>query len=180
MYEGRMRWMVTVVALLSSACLRQEDSPERVDAGVVGLPEDAGAPFDPCAWNGRSGYCYAEAGFVFSDGRCHSVCGSYGQTNGTVFETSAECHRTCSCRPEKFSGVAERYEVGGNCGQAWAIVEAIPFDWAGCRRGSLLTGPEYFECPIEVVGTVDLDERATLCAASAIAREVVCVENAAQ
>ncbi len=175
--------MVTVVVLLSSACLRQEDSPERVDAGVVGLPEDAGPPFDPCAWNGRSGYCYAEMGYVFFEGRCISVCGSHGETNGAVFETAGECHRTCGCRPEKFRGSAERYEVGGNCGQGWAVFEGTPpIDWPGCRRGSLVTTSDNLECPLEVLGTVDLDERATLCAASgySIVREVVCVESAAQ
>ncbi len=174
-----MRWM-GVVVLLSSSCLRQEEAPEAIDASVMGVPEDAGAPFDPCVWNGRSGYCYAVTGFVFSGDGCMPVCAPKAGTSGTVFKTNYECQATCSCRREKFEATdspSDPFVIGGGCDEVWAITDGGVdlSEWFSC-----VAPLESQRCRLDLAREFTLGDLGIICEVSALpqVRSVVCVVEA--
>lgn len=169
-----------VVAVVVSSCLQPGEVRDAVDASVPGEAPAADVPFDPCAWNGRGGYCYADMGYVFLGDGCGSVCAPSGSTNGTVFTTSEECNATCSCRAEKLvapDSPTNPFVIGGACDALWAIADGGEPLWPGCRPATDFGTPADQACPLEISGRIDRHGLATICAVSAQSRvrQVLCV-----
>lgn len=166
-YTRSMRWMGMV--LVVSACGASEVTP--VEAGGLALAATAAA-INPCPWDGQKSYCYADMGFVYSGGRCLSVCiGPQRNAQRRVFATGEECALACSCKREKF---ASPFAVGDRCDEAWAeLAPGAAAPWEGCPGGAA-------RCALGVWGPLDTEGLATLCAASAYPEvvRVVCASTA--
>jgi hypothetical protein len=145
-----------MVAALVAGCAQQEavELESRVETVV-----DAGPPFDPCAWDGSPGWCYAVTGWVSSGDGCSPVCAPRGNTNGKVFKHFEECALTCSCKPEKF---ATPLVLGGTCDEAWMIISSEALV-EGCTPVS--EGQQ--RCRRDVTSPLDRRGLADLCEASA-------------
>jgi hypothetical protein len=168
--NSTMRWMGVVVTILSASCLLPA---EAIDAGSA---IDAGPPFDPCAWNGRDGYCFLDGwGYVFTQGTCTSVCAASSGTNGTIFRTRAACQVTCGCRREKFvsADASEPFVEGGRCDR----VVLVPRPGVDMAEWDCRAGKRDGTCSLNVNTPFALDDLGTICAYSSLpeVEQVICV-----